>query len=179
MLFQTPAQIIQWREKDLSTEENRVFLAEGVELSSRTGKVFLINSDLELALQEGLSGAHLTSRQNLETAVRMREESGLSQFILGKSVHSVAEAILAERQGADYLLLAPIFDPISKAPYTRALGVEVLRAATDAVLIPIFALGGVTEQNTLQVVQAGASGVAGISWMYPHLSRVLEDRIGD
>ncbi len=172
-LFETPAQIIQWREKDLSREENRGFVKTGSELASKGGKIFLVNGDVELALQERADGAHLTSRQDLKAAVRRREETGLTLFLLGKSVHSVPEAIRAESQGADYVLLAPVFDPISKGSYTAALGLGVLREAVESLSIPVFALGGITEENCRLVLDSGAVGIAGISWVSAHLRRIL------
>jgi thiamine-phosphate diphosphorylase len=174
-LFQAPAQVIQWREKDLSVEKNRDFVRAGSELASELGKIFVINSVTELALQEGADGVHLTSQQNLDSAVRLRRSSGSVEFLIGKSAHSVAEVISAERQGADYVLLAPILDPISKGSYTPALGIEALREAVESVSIPVFALGGMIEENAHLAVEAGAYGFAGISWVYPYLNRILED----
>jgi thiamine-phosphate diphosphorylase len=172
-LFQTPAHIIQWREKDLSRAKNRGFVRRGKQLASDTGKIFLVNTDLELAVQERADGAHLTSRQDLEVAFRTREESNLQRFILGQSVHSILEAVRAERQGADYVLLAPIFDPISKESLRPALGLSVLREAAEAVSIPVFGLGGTTEGNSHEVVESGAAGIAGISWLNDYVSQVL------
>ena len=172
-LFRTPAQIIQWREKDLPEEENRFFVKVGSELSGQTGKIYLVNSDWRLALQEGCPGAHLNSHQDLEEAIRGRVNSEYPHFLLGKSVHSIPDLISAEQQGADYALLAPIFDPISKPPYCRALGIETLRKVVASVSIPVFALGGITEANALLVLEAGAFGIAGISWVYPHVNRAL------
>lgn len=174
-LFQAPAQMIQWREKDLSRNENRPFVRAGVKLSKKSGKIFLLNSDFELGLQERTDGAHLTSQQNLETATRMREAFGIGRFLLGKSAHSISGVLDAEKQGADYVLLAPIFDPISKASHTSALGLEVLQEAAETVSIPVVALGGVSEENAYLAFEAGAFAVAGISWVYPHVLRTLSE----
>ncbi|MGW8179467.1 MAG: thiamine phosphate synthase, partial [bacterium] len=140
---------------------------------SKSGKVFLVSSDVALALQEGANGAHLTSEQDLGPACRMRKEAGKESFLLGKSVHSVSEVILAESQGADYVLLAPIFPPISKGSYNQALGVEVLREAADSVSIPVLALGGISWENSSQAVLSGAFGVAGISFVVDDIRRIL------
>lgn len=174
-LFHTPAQIIQWREKDLSPEQNRSLVRAGSEFALKTGRVFLVNTDIELALEEGVDGAHLTSQQDLETAGRMREASGFQRFLLGKSAHSIPEVIHAERHGADYVLLAPIFEPISKRSCIPSLGLEALREAVASVSIPVFALGGITEENYRQAIDSGAVGVAGISWVNDHVRRRLRE----
>jgi len=80
---------------------------------------------------------------------------------LGVSCHSVAEARQAERAGADYVLLSPIYKPTSKPADRRpSLGVRSLRAARRAVCIPVFALGGMRPDRVDKVRGAGAFGVA-------------------
>jgi len=172
-LFQTSAQIIQWREKDLAPEESRRIVRAGSALALETDRLFLVNTDVELALHERAHGAHLTSQQDLETAIKMREKVGFQRFILGKSVHSIPEVISAENQGADYVLLAPIFEPISKDSFVPVLGLQVLREAVESVSIPVFALGGITEDGARQAIDSGAYGVAGISWAHDHVGKLL------
>ena len=172
-LFQSPAHLIQLREKDLPREENRGLVRKGAQLASERGKIFLVNTDWELAIQERVDGAHLTSKQDLVAACRLRTESGLQRFVLGQSVHSIPEAVCAERQGADYVLLAPIFNPISKRPQGPALGLAALQEASESVSIPVFGLGGITHENARQTIDTGAFGVAGISWVNDHVRRLL------
>lgn len=76
--------------------------------------------------------------------------------ILGKSCHNRAEANHALAEGADYVLLSPIFSPTSKPEDRRPpLGLEVLRKGRG-----IYALGGITPENAGRCIDAGASGVA-------------------
>ncbi|MGH9338482.1 MAG: thiamine phosphate synthase [Acidobacteriota bacterium] len=165
LLFQTSAHILQWREKDLGPGETRVFAERGAQLAGSAGKLFLINSHVEIALQSGAGGTHLTSDQNISQAVERRNRSGAGEFILGKSVHSVAAAKAAQEEGADYVLLGPIFSPLSKKAGRRPLGLDGLREAAQALRIPVFALGGIDGANFQQIFQAGASGAAGITWL--------------
>jgi len=173
LLFQTRAHILQWREKDLPAEKNQVFIRHGVRLAKQTGKLFLVNSLYEMALDEGADGAHLTSSQDVGEARRIRERLGARQSMLGKSVHTLREAEMIEAQEVDYLLLGPIFAPLSKDSTRPPLGNSTLRKAVQRLSTPVIAVGGIDESNFEEVFKAGASGAAGISWV----QREVEDLI--
>jgi len=149
------------REKDLTSEATTSLVRHGVTLSRKTGKIFLVNSHTRIALAEGADGVHLTSTQNVGEVVRAR---GRSEFLIGKSVHSFEEARQAEVEGADYVLLGPVFDPLSKERQMAPLGLNALRDAVERLRIPVFALGGVDKQNAEEVLKTGVAGIAGISW---------------
>ncbi len=138
----------------------------GVRLAARTGKLFIVNSHLRLALQEGAHGAHLTSKQDLTQARLLRRSLGRDDrpFLLGKSVHAVSDALQAESQGADYIFLGPIFDPISKQSSQEPLGLASLREATQMLLTPVFALGGLGPSRLPDLRKTNAIGYAGIGW---------------
>ncbi|QGH35707.1 thiazole tautomerase TenI [Gracilibacillus salitolerans] len=84
---------------------------------------------------------------------------------IGKSVHSLDEAIVAEQNGADFLLYGHIFSSNSK-PGIAPRGITGLTAVNENVSIPVIAIGGITEHNISQVLDAGASGVAIMSGMW-------------
>ncbi|MCH8015491.1 MAG: thiamine phosphate synthase [Acidobacteria bacterium] len=174
LLFQTPADIVQWREKDLPAELNRSFVQRGVRLASETGKLFLVNSLLEMALEEEADGAHLTSSQDVGEARRVRDRFGARQSLLGKSVHTLSEAVMAEAEGVDYLLLGPIFDPLSKGSDGLPLGCSALQEAVQTLSIPVIAIGGIDESNFEEVFKTGAGGAAGITWVQREVERLLE-----
>ena len=81
---------------------------------------------------------------------------------MGVSCHSLAEAGQAEAAGADYVLLGPIFETPSKMAFGPPLGLELLRAVTSRLKIPVLALGGVTAERVCACLDAGAAGIAGI-----------------
>jgi thiamine-phosphate diphosphorylase len=164
LLFKTQAHVLQWREKDLPEDVARGCIRKGVALARNTGKVFIVNSFVPLALEEAAHGVHLTSKQEIAIALSLRGENS-SGFLIGKSVHSLEEARKAESEGADYILLSPIFAPFSKRSVQTPLGIEVLQEVTSLLRIPVFALGGVDPGHLQMVHQAGAAGVAGISWL--------------
>jgi len=173
LLFQTSADIVQWREKDLSPEENRVYVRRGVELSKQSGKLFLVNSLLEVGLQEGANGVHLTSGQDARWATEGRLRAALEGFAIGKSVHSLAEAVEAESEGVDYVLMGPIFAPLSKQTERLPLGGSILLEASQALGIPVLAVGGLDESNFQEVFKKGVVGAAGISWVQGEIERLL------
>jgi len=164
-LFSTTADLIQWREKDLGEETMRPLVRLGSELAQATGKTFLVNSATWAALLESADGVHLTSTGSVADALRARRQSGRSEFLIGKSVHCVEEAIRSAEEGADYVLLGPVFDPLSKERERTPIGLDALRAAVEQVRVPIFALGGVDKTNADVVLRTGVVGVAGISWV--------------
>lgn len=77
----------------------------------------------------------------------------------GKSCHSVAEVIQAEKDGFDYVFFSPVFSTLSH-PDTIAQGVDILHSACKSVAIPVFALGGITPENEKMCIDAGAHGIA-------------------
>jgi thiamine-phosphate diphosphorylase len=83
-------------------------------------------------------------------------------FVIGRSVHSVDEAVAAERDGGlDYLLFGTVFPTASK-PGAAAAGVETLARACAAVALPVLAIGGMTASTLAAVARAGAAGFAAI-----------------
>ena len=84
-------------------------------------------------------------------------------FIIGITVHNVEEALSAQKEGADYLGLSPVFATGSKADAGAACGVGMVAKVKGAVSIPVVAIGGIGPRNALEVLEAGADGLAVIS----------------
>jgi thiamine-phosphate pyrophosphorylase len=82
--------------------------------------------------------------------------------IVGRSTHSLEQALVAERDGADYIGVGPVF-PTATKPGTKPVGVELVRDVAARVKIPFFAIGGITLDNVDQVLEAGATRVAVVS----------------
>ena len=87
----------------------------------------------------------------------------LGKKLVGISVHSLPDAVRAAASGADYLLLAPVFSPLSKPSEREPLGLKELQRACHVVATPVIALGGISRENFTEVLDAGAAGIAGIS----------------
>ncbi len=163
-LFRTSAHIIQWREKDLDVQTSRRWLEAARDLSRRAGKKLLCNSDVEAALDLGLDGVHLTSRQDARHVLSRLGRS--RKLLVGQSVHHLHEALAAQEAGVDYLLAGPVFAPLSKASGAPPLGLEGLSRLADSVGIPVIALGGITPAHWPKLaVLNNVAGFAGISWL--------------
>jgi len=149
-------ELVQLREKDLEAGA----LAEIAGAMVERGLRVVVNTRVDVALACGAAGAHLPGGSPPPNLWRGVAPAG---FLIGVSCHTVAEVRRAERDGADYVCFSPVFEPISKAGYGPPVGLEKLAEACQAVKIPVWAMGGITEENAGACVGAGAEGVAGIS----------------
>jgi thiamine-phosphate pyrophosphorylase len=154
------APIVQLRERDLSTSElvrlGREVQAETISHRSQ----LLINDRIDVALALEGVGVHLRSN-SLPVSVA-RQLLG-AQRLLGASVHSVEEVLAAESQGADYIILGPIYATPSKQIFGPPLGIHALEKVCQLVRIPIIGIGGVTAARAHEMRRAGAFGVAVIT----------------
>jgi len=152
---------IQLREKDLPIRALLQLAYELRKLTRAYGARLLINDRIDLCLAVEADGLHL--RADGLPVDRVRSLVGPGKLI-GVSTHSVQEAHQAQRRGADFIVLGPIYSTSSKVSYGPPLGPSILRAARrDEVTLPIFAIGGVTVQRIQEIRSAGADGAAVIS----------------
>ncbi len=151
---------IQLRERDLSARE-LVALAREVQVVtvSRSSQL-LINDRIDVALAMEGVGVHLRSN-SLPPSVARRLLG--PQRLMGISVHSVEEAVQAESQGADYIVLGPIYETPSKQMFGLPLGLQIVKKVCRLVRIPIIGIGGVTAARAREMRRAGAFGVAVIT----------------
>ncbi len=143
-----------------------------VRLAASTRKTFIVNSDWQAALDGGAGGVHLTSDQSVESIVKAVGRDAPDPFLIGASTHSINEGVRAAEQGAHYVFLSPIFPPLSKIGHSPALGLERLAEACDRIKVPVLALGGLGPERLHEVVEAGAWGIAGITWIFEEVSRL-------
>jgi len=155
---------IQLREKDLSPHdlERLAYQAVHAVRDNSTTTRLLVNSRADVALAAGADGVHLPAVEIDASEVRalwMRCSS--SRPLIGVSAHSTADVRYAQAHGADFVLLAPIFEKVQTG--TPGIGLEAVRAASaDAVSFAVVALGGVALSNARSCIEAGAVGIAGI-----------------
>ena len=152
--------MVQLRERDLSARE-LVTLAHEVQAVTASRRAqLLINDRIDIALALEGVGVHLRSN-SLPVSVA-RQLLGM-QRLLGISAHSVEEAVQGESQGADYIVLGPIYETPTKQMFGPPIGIRTLEKACRLVRIPIFGIGGVTAARAREMRHAGAFGAAVIT----------------
>lgn len=154
------ADVIQLRDKTCGTLE---LLRTGTvirEITGKTGTLFIVNDRLDVALACGADGVHLGQEDLGADIARQLAPFG---FIIGVSVGTLKEAVQAEKEGADYLALSPVFHTASKYDAGPGRGLNVLQDIKRNVAIPVIAIGGITAGNVNDAITAGADGIAVIS----------------
>ena len=150
------ATFVQLREKKLTGEALRAEALEIQAVCRRYGVPFVINDDVALAKE-------IVGQDDME-AGDVRAILGADK-IIGVSAHNVEEALRAERHGADYLGVGAAFTTSSK-PEAGHIDAETIRAICETVKIPVIAIGGIKEENLLQLRGNGLCGVAVISAIF-------------
>jgi len=148
---------VQLREKHAATRDLYELAGRLRELTRRYDALLLINDRADVALAVEADGVHL-GWQSLPAGV-VRKIVGPGRLV-GKSAHNLAEAQQAAADGADYLLVGPVFDTPSKSGLVPTLGLEQLAEICRTVDLPIIGLGGIDASNAGEVIRAGAAGVA-------------------
>lgn len=152
-------QLIQLRERDL---EGRVLFdlaRRAVDAVRGTSTRILVNDRLDVALAARAHGVHLRGDSFPASRVRSIAPAG---FLIGQSVHSVADARAASSGDADYLLYGNVFETASK-PGRPGAGLQQLSDVVRATTCPVLAVGGVSVERVPEVVATGAAGFAAIS----------------
>jgi thiamine-phosphate diphosphorylase len=152
--------MVQLREMDATSREFYGIALELRALTRRLGIPLVINDRADIALAVGADGLHIG--QSDLPLKKARQLAGRGMFI-GISVGTVAEALAAERDGADYLGAGPVYPTGSKADAREAIGVRGLADICAAVRIPVVGIGGLKAGNAGEALCAGAAGVAVIS----------------
>jgi thiamine-phosphate pyrophosphorylase len=154
------ATMIQLREKEATT---RAMVELGHilhDITQMAGVPLIVNDRIDVALAIRAAGVHVG--QDDMPAVRARQLIGPDK-LLGVSAETPAQAQQAERDGADYLGVGPVYATPSKSDATAPIGLDGLRAAVQSTTLPVLAIGGITSDNAAATFQAGAAGVAVIS----------------
>lgn len=153
---------VQLREKELDDE---AFLKEALEISKLCKSYnvpFFINDNVDIAIKCHADGIHV-GQEDME-ASKVRERVG-EEMMIGVSVHSVAEALEAVKNGADCLGVGSMFSTSTKKD-VDLLPKETLRDICAAVDIPVVAIGGINRSNILKLSGSGVDGVALVSAIF-------------
>ena len=152
--------VIQLREKDLPTRKLLKMAQWMRDITKEYGAKLFINDRVDIALSVEADGVHLGQNSIPAYAARKISEEKL---LIGVSTHGIDEAIEAEKGGADFITLGPIYETPSKLKYGNPIGIDTLRKVKSKISIPVLAIGGINLDKVLEVMEAGADGIALIS----------------
>jgi thiamine-phosphate pyrophosphorylase len=148
-------ELVQIRERDLTARELAELTRKVLRVPNPRGTKILVNDRADVAMACEAHGVHL--RDNAVSP----EKFARPGFLVTVSCHRIEDA--EETNGADYVLLAPIFKPRSKTDPGPALGTDAIREFTRRSATPVLALGGIDDRNARACMEAGAAGIAGIT----------------
>lgn len=151
--------IVQLRAKDLAGDRIEELAWELHPLSKAAGVPFIINDHPELVGPTGVEGAHVGVEDM--TVEEARQLAGRPCWI-GKSSHSLTQALEGAGQGADYLGFGPLFATPTKPDYVP-IGTAEIRAVYGQLQVPVFCIGGIKQENLPQVLASGAQRVVIVS----------------
>jgi thiamine-phosphate pyrophosphorylase len=151
--------VLQYRSK---SGDARTMLAQGRELKRRIGSraKLIMNDRADLCLAAEFDGVHVGQDDLSPDSVR--KIIGAGRW-LGVSTHNPEQVAEADRTSADYIAIGPVFGTASKTNPDPVVGLAGVRRARELTRKPLVAIGGITRQNCLSVIDAGADSVAVIS----------------
>lgn len=167
---------IQIREKDLALNELHALteqIVTAVRSASRTTRV-LLNGPAHIALETGADGIHLPTNAPPDAAEQARNlfDRNGREATISYACHNRQEVLKAKEESQQnphatttntVILYAPVFEKLTSAEKLPGQGLEALKHAVESAKpIPVFALGGVTQQNAASCIAQGAAGIAAI-----------------
>jgi thiamine-phosphate pyrophosphorylase len=151
--------MIQLRGKGKSLDELTGYAAWLHEITARSPTPLIVNDHAEIANQVPLEGVHVgQDDDSIEVA---RSKAGRA-VLIGKSTHSLEQALAAQHEGADYIGFGPVFATPTKPDYAP-IGLADIRRVHTKVSLPIFCIGGINIENLQSVIDAGAKRVVMVS----------------
>jgi thiamine-phosphate pyrophosphorylase len=154
------ARVLQLRAKRLSDRDLLEAVRGAVDAARREGGLLIVNDRPDVALVAGADGVHLGQDDLAPRDARRLLGPGT---LLGLSTHTLEQVAVAASEPVDYVAFGPVFPTTTKDAVEPAVGTEGLRRARALTRLPLVAIGGITEANVSEVVEAGADGVAVIS----------------
>lgn len=152
--------IVQYREKNKNTGA-MIKEAEKIgRLCKKNSAIFIINDRVDVALAVDSDGVHLgIEDMPYHTARKLLGHNK----VIGLTVHDTREAVEAERFGADYVGVSPVFETRTKSDAGIPGGLKLIKEVKEKIKIPFVAIGGINETNIKDVIGAGAKSAAIIS----------------
>ncbi len=155
-VIQGGAKIIQLREKEYPKKDLYHLALKFREMTAKVGVLLIINDHVDIALGVEADGVHL-GQEDLPLAVARQLAP---ELLIGASTHSLEQALQAQKDGADYVNIGPIFPTGTKEGVEGSLGTEAIAKISPSLEIPFTVMGGINELNMDQVLAKGARRVA-------------------
>ena len=152
---------IQIREKTMEAQVLYELTARLVPIAAAHQVTLIVNDRIDIAIAAKADGVHLPE-EGLSPAIAKQLNSFL---IVGCSVHSLEKALEKEAEGADYLVFGPVFPTTCKC-CVMPQGIANLALVASSVKIPVIAIGGIGSSQIPSCIEAGAKGIAGISYYW-------------
>jgi thiamine-phosphate pyrophosphorylase len=154
------ADTIQYRQKSGPTKEMIRVTGQMQAVCRRAGVTFIVNDRLDVALASKTDGIHLGQD---DFPIPLARKILGEKAVIGGTARTLEEAGQCLRDGADYVGFSPVFTTASKEDAGPAGGLGLLKQVVMEISLPIIAIGGITKENIIQVMQTGAYGIAVIS----------------
>lgn len=154
--------IIQVRAKKEKHSKRIAIGLAVVRAAAETPVPVIMNDDIEAAYEIGADGVHLGQEDWAAIPRAERHQRLMGLEILGLSTHSLKQALEAERDGANYIGVGPLYATQTK-PGREPVGLALLQQMAARVHTPFFAIGGITLDNVGEVLAAGATRIAVVS----------------
>lgn len=151
--------IIQLRDKSGDIEAIRKKAVALRQLTAQYGVTFIVNDYIDIALEVDADGVHLGQGDVPLAEARRR----MNNKIIGISTHAIEEAIQAERDGADYIGVGPIYPTKTKEDVVDPVTVSYVKEVASTIKIPFVAIGGIKLHNVDEVIKAGAMRICAVS----------------
>lgn len=155
-VIQGGADAVQLRGKELSDSEFLTIAKEFRKITSQLKTIFIVNDRAEIAKKVDADGLHIGQSDIKIGIARKILDHGK---IIGISTHNILQARRAQREGADYMSVGPIFYTTTKS-YEPPVGLEYLKQVKEEITIPFVAIGAINMDNVNTVLHAGVSCVA-------------------
>lgn len=158
-LIESGIKIIQYREKD----KDKVYKLNQCkiirELTKKNNVTFIVNDDIDIALAVKADGIHL-GQEDMDS---LEARKIAPNMIIGLSTHNKNQALLALEKKVDYIGVGPIFNTTTKKDIEYSEGLEYLKWVSKNIKLPCVTIGGIKEENLMDVISHGGKCFAMIS----------------
>jgi thiamine-phosphate pyrophosphorylase len=167
------AETIQFRQKQGTTRELIEIARNMKRLCENAAVNFIVNDRLDVAIASDADGVHLGQE---DFPIPLAREIFGKNKIFGGSAVTLDGAKKCLEEGADYVGFGPVYPTASKTDAGPVTGLDLMREVIDKIPLPLIAIGGVTKENTPDIIRAGAYGIAVISAVCCHQNPEMATR---